>query len=60
MSQEQSSALTFSIEDSVWLNKGQQIDEIIGMSLTPEISVKQMDDHVPFKVVFVLLANTKW
>ncbi|AIC95184.1 MULTISPECIES: stage VI sporulation protein D [Shouchella] len=46
MSQEQSSALTFSIEDSVWLNKGQQIDEIIGMSLTPEISVKQMDDHV--------------
>lgn len=46
MSQEQSSALTFSIEDSVWLNKGQQIDEIIGMSLTPEISVMQMDDHV--------------
>jgi len=46
LSQEQSSALTFSIEDSVWLNKGQQIDEIIGMSLTPEISVMQMDDHV--------------
>lgn len=49
MTQEQSSTLTFSIEDSVWLNKGQQIDEIIGMSLTPEIYVKQVGEHVTIK-----------
>ncbi|WP_054706855.1 stage VI sporulation protein D [Bacillus sp. JCM 19041] len=49
MAQEQSSTLTFSIEDSVWLNKGQQIDEILGMSLTPEIYVNQDGEHVTIK-----------
>ncbi|WP_078391834.1 stage VI sporulation protein D [Shouchella patagoniensis] len=49
MTQEQSSTLTFSIEDSVWLNKGQQIDEILGMSLTPEIYVNQDGEHVTIK-----------
>lgn len=49
MAQEQSSTLTFSIEDSVWLNQGQQIDEILGMTLTPEIFVDQDGEHVTIK-----------
>ncbi|PAD47211.1 stage VI sporulation protein D [Shouchella clausii] len=49
VAQEQSSTLTFSIEDSVWLNQGQQIDEILGMTLTPEIFVDQDGEHVTIK-----------
>ncbi|WP_059103911.1 stage VI sporulation protein D [Shouchella shacheensis] len=49
MTQEHPSTLTFSIEDSVWLNKGQEIEEIIGMSLTPEIAVDQDGEHVTIK-----------
>lgn len=46
MTQEHSSKLSFSIEESVWLNKGQEIEEILGMSLEPEIVIEERADHV--------------
>ncbi len=49
MTQEHSSKLSFSIEESVWLNKGQEVEEIIAMSLEPEIVIEERDHHVYIK-----------
>lgn len=49
MAQDNSSKLSFTIEESVWLNKGQEIDEVISMSLNPEISIEERNDHVQIK-----------
>ncbi|WP_157800882.1 stage VI sporulation protein D [Bacillus solitudinis] len=49
MSQERLSKLSFSIEESVWLNKDQEIKEIISMSLEPEITIEEREQHVYIK-----------
>ncbi len=46
VTQEHPSKLSFSIEESVWLNKGQEVEEILGMSLEPEIVIEEKDHHV--------------
>ncbi len=49
MAQEHPSKLSFSIEESVWLNKGEEIEEIVGMSLEPEITIEEQSQHVVIK-----------
>ncbi|NEU29797.1 stage VI sporulation protein D [bacterium LRH843] len=49
MTQEHPTKLAISIEESVWLNKGQQIGEILGMSLEPEIIIEERNHHVNIK-----------
>ncbi|MFK3938986.1 stage VI sporulation protein D [Alkalihalobacillus sp. NPDC078783] len=46
MTQEHPSKLTLTVEESVWLNKGQEIEEILGMSLSPEITIKESGNQV--------------
>ncbi|WP_062047909.1 stage VI sporulation protein D [Bacillus sp. JCM 19034] len=46
MSFEHPSKLSFSIEESVWLNKGEEVEEVLGMSLEPEIVIEERDHHV--------------
>lgn len=46
---EHPSKLSFSIEESVWLNKGQEVREVVSMSLEPEISIEERDQHVYIK-----------
>ncbi|WP_170885644.1 stage VI sporulation protein D [Bacillus alkalicellulosilyticus] len=46
MTQDHPSKLSFSIEESVWLNKGQEISEILSMSLDPEITIEESEQHV--------------
>ncbi|WP_026671508.1 stage VI sporulation protein D [Alkalihalobacterium bogoriense] len=46
MTQDHPSKLSFSIEESVWLNKGQEISEVLSMSLDPEITIEESADHV--------------
>ncbi len=46
MTQDHPSKLSFSIEESVWLNKGQEVDEIVSLSLDPEITVQEQGDYV--------------
>ncbi len=46
---EHPSKLTFSIEESVWLNKGQEVEAILGMSLEPEIVIEERDQQVYIK-----------
>ncbi|OLO40514.1 stage VI sporulation protein D [Alkalihalophilus pseudofirmus] len=49
MTQDHPSKLSFSIEESVWLNKGQEVAEILSMSLDPEIHIEEKNDHVVIK-----------
>ncbi|WP_216828825.1 stage VI sporulation protein D [Alkalihalobacterium elongatum] len=49
MIQDHPSKLSFSIEESVWLNKGQEVAEILSMSLDPEIRIEEKNDHVVIK-----------
>ncbi|WP_100373657.1 stage VI sporulation protein D [Bacillus sp. FJAT-45037] len=49
MTQEHPTKLSFSIEESVWLNKGQEVQEIVGMSLEPDITIEEKDHHVYIK-----------
>ncbi|WP_209121997.1 stage VI sporulation protein D [Alkalihalobacillus sp. BA299] len=49
MTQDHPSKLSFSIEESVWLNKGQEVAEILSMSLDPEIRIEEKNDHVVIK-----------
>jgi stage VI sporulation protein D len=46
LTQDRSSKLSFSIEESVWLNKGQEVDEIVSLSLDPEITVQEHGEYV--------------
>ncbi|UOE93335.1 stage VI sporulation protein D [Alkalihalobacillus sp. LMS39] len=46
MTQDHPSKLSFSIEESVWLNKGQEISEVLSMSLDPDITIEESADHV--------------
>lgn len=46
---EHQSKLTFSIEESIWLNKGQEIATVLGMSLEPEIVIEEDGDEVYIK-----------
>ncbi|TES48972.1 stage VI sporulation protein D [Halalkalibacterium halodurans] len=49
MTQERPSKLSFSIEETVWLNKGQEVKEILAMSLEPDIRIEEKQDHVYIK-----------
>lgn len=46
---EHQSKLTFSIEESVWLNKGQEISSVLGLSLEPDIVIEERGDQVFIK-----------
>ncbi|HET7658580.1 MAG TPA: stage VI sporulation protein D [Bacillales bacterium] len=46
MAEDSPNRLRFSIEESVWLNKGQEVDEIISMSLEPDISIVENKHYV--------------
>ncbi|KMK74641.1 stage VI sporulation protein D [Alkalihalobacillus pseudalcaliphilus] len=49
MTQEHPSKLSFSIEESVWLNKGQEVKEVLSMSLEPEITIEENNQNVCIK-----------
>lgn len=46
MAENEANRLRFSIEESVWLNKGQEVDEIISISLEPDISIVENRHYV--------------
>jgi stage VI sporulation protein D len=48
------SKLRFSIEESVWLKKGQEVAEVLSMSLNPEISISEEAGQVYIKGALVL------
>jgi stage VI sporulation protein D len=48
------SKLRFSIEESVWLKKGQEVAEVLSMSLNPEISITEEAGQVYIKGALIL------
>ncbi|WP_160141676.1 stage VI sporulation protein D [Salicibibacter halophilus] len=44
MTQEQPSALSFNLEEAVWLDQGERIQSILGLELEPDITMQE-DDH---------------
>ncbi|MBS4191485.1 LysM peptidoglycan-binding domain-containing protein [Bacillus sp. FJAT-49705] len=46
MSQGNQSCLRFSLEESVWFQKGQEVDDLITISLDPDILIQENDQYV--------------
>ncbi len=49
MSQENQSCLRFSLEESLWFRKGQEVDELISISLDPDITIQESDQYVTIR-----------
>ncbi|SDI35828.1 stage VI sporulation protein D [Alteribacillus persepolensis] len=49
MGAEHSSALTFNLEESVWLDKGQKMKELLSLGLEPDIRIEEKLDYVAIK-----------
>jgi stage VI sporulation protein D len=49
MTNRSDSKLRFSIEESVWLRNGQEVAEVLSMSLNPEISIEEVNDQILIK-----------
>ncbi|SDJ05332.1 stage VI sporulation protein D [Alteribacillus bidgolensis] len=49
MGAERSSALTFNLEESVWLDKGQKMKELLSLGLEPDIRIEEKMDYVAIK-----------
>ncbi|TMW71608.1 stage VI sporulation protein D [Alteribacter natronophilus] len=54
MANEQASTLSFSIQEAVWLNRGQEIDSVMSLELEPEIAIEEAEEHVTVKGNLVL------
>lgn len=46
MSQENESYLRFSLEESVWFHKGQEVAELYSISLDPNVTIQESDHYV--------------
>ncbi|MGE8078459.1 LysM peptidoglycan-binding domain-containing protein [Peribacillus loiseleuriae] len=46
MSTENQSFLRFSLEESVWFQKGQEIEELYSLSLEPNVTIQESDQYV--------------
>lgn len=46
MSQENQSCLRFSLEESLWFRKGQEVEELVSISLDPDITIQENDQYV--------------
>ncbi|WP_433743462.1 stage VI sporulation protein D [Falsibacillus pallidus] len=46
MSDSQQSYLRFSLEESVWFKKGQEVSELVSISLDPYISIQEQEQYV--------------
>ncbi|MBW8350220.1 stage VI sporulation protein D [Bacillus sp. IITD106] len=49
MPDRQQTSLKFPLEETVWFQKGQEVDELISISLDPNISIIDEDDYVVLK-----------
>ncbi|WP_153464706.1 stage VI sporulation protein D [Sediminibacillus terrae] len=48
------SVFTFDLNESIWFKKGQEVDEMMGISLDPEISIQDMGEFVSIRGVIEL------
>lgn len=49
MSQENQSCLRFSLEETLWFRKGQEVEELVSISLDPDITIQESDQYVTIR-----------
>lgn len=49
LSQENQSSLRFSLEESLWFRKGQEVEELVSISLDPDITIQENDQYVTIR-----------
>jgi stage VI sporulation protein D len=49
LSQGNQSFLRFSLEESVWFQRGQEVDELVSISLDPNITIQENDQYVTIR-----------
>ncbi|MEH7122303.1 stage VI sporulation protein D [Bacillus sp. JJ1532] len=59
MSQGNPSSLRFSLEESVWFQKGQEVSELISISLDPDILIQENDQYVTIQGALELSGEYK-
>ncbi|MFE8703425.1 stage VI sporulation protein D [Cytobacillus sp. FJAT-54145] len=59
MSQGNESCLRFSLEESVWFQKGQEVEELISISLDPNITINENEQYVTIKGSLLLTGEYK-
>ena len=57
LSQEQQ--LRFSVEESVWFQKGQEVSELLSISLDPDISIHEHDQYISIRGALLLTGEYK-
>ncbi|KAA0549221.1 stage VI sporulation protein D [Bacillus sp. BGMRC 2118] len=51
---ENQSSIRFTVEESVWFEKGQEVSELLSMSLDPEISIQEHEQYISVRGGLVL------
>ncbi|MGD7053473.1 stage VI sporulation protein D [Sutcliffiella horikoshii] len=54
MSSDQQSCLRFSVEESIWFQKGQEVSELISIALDPDIQIYEQDQYVSIRGALLL------
>ncbi|MFZ3588350.1 stage VI sporulation protein D [Bacillus sp. DJP31] len=54
MTVENQSSIRFSVEESIWFQKGQEVSELLSMSLDPEIIIQEHDQYISVRGGLVL------
>jgi stage VI sporulation protein D len=49
LSQRNKSCLRFSLEESVWFQRGQEVEELVSISLDPNITIQENDQYVTIR-----------
>lgn len=59
MSEENTSLLRFSLEESVWFQRGQEVEELYSISLEPNVSAHQIEQYIILKGTLDLMGEYK-
>ncbi|MYL53338.1 stage VI sporulation protein D [Pontibacillus yanchengensis] len=54
MSYDEQNVFSFHLNESLWFQRGQEVDEFMGISLEPDISIQEFDDTVSIRGVIEL------
>lgn len=59
MSHDNQAYLSFSLEESIWFQKGQEVEELLSISLEPDITIQENDQYVIIRGSLLLSGEYK-
>lgn len=59
MTQDNLSCLRFSIEESIWFQRGQEVSQLLSISLDPNISIQEDEQYVSIRGALILTGEYK-